>query len=145
MWYKLHSCPDARKWPSILVLCDLAFSLPFSNGRVKQIFSSLKVVKTIHRINLQGDTLNDLLDIYIEGPTLSLFCPDRAIKLWWSDCSTTRRVNQQLRKEYQLRNVNQDTADLESSQEDKEPEERSTLELWDDWFDDDRELDIGNL
>ena len=91
VWYKLHSCPDARKWPSILDLCDLAFSLPFSNGRVKQIFSSLKVVKTIRRTNLQGDTLNDHLDIYIEGPTLSLFCPNRAIELWWSDCSTTRQ------------------------------------------------------
>lgn len=145
VWYKLHSCPDARKWPSILGLCDLAFSLPFSNGRVEQIFSSLKVVKTIRRTNLQGDTLNDLLDIYIEGPTLSLFCPDRAIELWWSDCSTTRRVNQQPRKGFRPRNVNQDTADPESSQDDKEPEEHSTLELWDDWFDDDSELDTGNL
>ena len=139
VWYKLHTCPDARKWPSILGLCDLAFSLPFSNGRVEQIFSSLKVVKTIRRTNLQRDTLNDLLDIYIEGPTLSLFCPDHAIELWWSDCSTTRRVHQQPRKEYRPRN--QDTADPESSQKDKEPEKRSTLELWDDWFDDDSESD----
>ena len=34
VWYKLHSCPDARKWPSILGLCDLAFRLPFSNRRL---------------------------------------------------------------------------------------------------------------
>ena len=43
VWYKLYSCPDARKWPNVLSLCELSFSLPFSNGRVEQIFSSLKV------------------------------------------------------------------------------------------------------
>ena len=44
--YLLHVCPDAEKWPSVLVLCELVFSLPFSNGRVEQIFSSLKIIKT---------------------------------------------------------------------------------------------------
>ena len=60
----------------------LVFSLPFSNGRVEQIFSSLKVVKTSRRTNLENDTLNDLLEIYIEGPPLGCFCPDVAIELW---------------------------------------------------------------
>ena len=46
VWYLLHVCPDAEKWPSVLVLCELVFSLPFSNGRVEQIFSSLKIIKT---------------------------------------------------------------------------------------------------
>ena len=81
VWYRLHSCPDARKWPNILSLCELSFSLPFSNGRVEQIFSSLKVVKTTRKTNLQGDTLNDLLEIFVEGPTLSSFYPDPAIEL----------------------------------------------------------------
>lgn len=100
VWYKLFSCPDAKKWPNILVLCELSFSLPFSNGRVEQMFSSLKVLKTNRRTNIQSDTLNDLLEIYVEGPPSSSFCPDSAIELWWNDCATTRRVNQQPRKEY---------------------------------------------
>jgi len=66
-------------------------------GMVEQIFSSLK---TTRRTTMQGDTRNDLLEIYVEGPTLSPFCPDHAIELWWSDCSTTRSVNQQAKKEY---------------------------------------------
>ena len=37
-WYKLLSCPDAQKWFNVSSLCELAFSLPFSNGRVEQIF-----------------------------------------------------------------------------------------------------------
>ena len=132
VWYKLYSCPDARKWPNILSLCELSFSLPFSNGRDEQIFSSLKVLKTTRRTNMQGDTLNDLLEIYVEGPTLSSFCPDHAIELWWSDCSTTRRVNQQPRKEYRPRNL--ESSNPDSTQEQKE--ESLTLELWDEWFHD---------
>ena len=34
VWYLLRICPDATKWPSVLLLCELVFSLPFSNGRV---------------------------------------------------------------------------------------------------------------
>ena len=100
VWYKLYSCPDARKWPNVLSLCELSFSLPFSNGRVEQIFSSLKFLKTNRRTNMQNNTLNDLLEIYSEGSALSSFSPDQAIELWWSDCSTRRRVNQQPRNEY---------------------------------------------
>lgn len=89
-WYKLLSCPDAQKWTNFSSLCELAFSLPFLNGRVKQIFSSMKIIKTDHRTNLQADTMNDLLEIYVEGPPFSSYCADRAVELWWNDCSTTR-------------------------------------------------------
>ena len=70
-WYKLLSCPDAQKWTNVAGLCELAFSLPFSNGRVKQIFSSMKLIKTDCRTNLLADTMNDFLEIYIEGPPFS--------------------------------------------------------------------------
>jgi len=46
VWYKLYTYPDKGKWPNPLKLCALAFSLPFSNGWVEQIFSLLKVVRT---------------------------------------------------------------------------------------------------
>ena len=131
VWYKLHTCPDVRNWPNLLKLCALAFSLPFSNGRVEQIFSLMKVVKTACRSNLENDTLNDLLEIYIEGPPLSSFCPDVAIELWWSDCCTTRRVNQPPRKAYRPRNPASTTSDADS-----EEEECTPIQKWDKWFDD---------
>ena len=131
VWYKLHTCPDVRNWPNLLKLYALAFSLPFSNGRVEQIFSLMKVVKTARRSNLENDTLNDLLEIYIEGPILSSFCPDVAIELWWSDCCTTRRVNQLPRKTYRPRNPASTT-----SESDSEEEECTTIQKWDKWFDD---------
>ena len=68
VWYKLCTCPDFNKWPNILILMELCFSLPFSNERVEQIFSSLKVVKTNKRTKLATETLNGLLEIYVEGP-----------------------------------------------------------------------------
>ena len=89
-WYKLLSCPDAQKWTNVSSLCELAFSLPFSNGRVEQIFLSMKIIKTDCRTNLQADTMNDLLEIYVEGPPFSSYCADKAVELWWNDCSTTR-------------------------------------------------------
>jgi hypothetical protein len=47
VWYKLHVCPDASRWKDILILCELCFSLPFSNGRVERIFSSLNSSRPI--------------------------------------------------------------------------------------------------
>ena len=55
-------CPDSGKWPIILILCELAFSLPFSNGLVEQIFSRMKVIKSDRRTNMQASTLNDLME-----------------------------------------------------------------------------------
>ena len=50
VWYKLYSCPNAQNWSNIISLCELSFSLPFSNGRVEQIFSALKALKTTGQI-----------------------------------------------------------------------------------------------
>ena len=88
-------------------------------------------MKTTRRTNLQSDTLNDLLEIFVEGPALSSFSPDHAIELWWSDCSTTRRVRQQPRKEYRPRNP--EVSNAEPTQGEQKVE-RLILELWDEWF-----------
>jgi len=52
IWYKLHTCHDCNRWPNLLLLSELVFSLPFSNSRVEQIFSSLGCIKTKRRTNL---------------------------------------------------------------------------------------------
>ena len=88
---------------------------------------------------MQNTTLNDLLEIYIEGPALSSFSPDQAIELWWSDCSTRRRVNQQPRNEYRPRNP--DSSNPESTQEEAEEHLANPLELWDEWFHDTNDSD----
>ena len=133
IWYKLLTCPDSSKWPNLLFVCELTFSLPFSTSRVEQTFSMLKIVKTKHRTSLHTTTLSDRLEINVEGPPLSSFNPDAAVDLWWRECSTTRRVNQNPRKAYQPRASS--STNNQSEMEEESDIEESTLVLddWDDW------------
>ena len=96
VWYKLCVVSDATKWPNILLLSELLFSLPFSNGHVECIFSLMNVIKTDRRSNLHSSTLSDLLEIHSEGPALSNFCADEAVALWCEDCN--RRTTQNPRR-----------------------------------------------
>ena len=135
VWYKLHSTSDAVKWPNILLLSKLLFSLPFSSGTVERMFSMLKLIKTDRRTSLNTSTLSDLLDITIEGPALDDFSPDQAIENWWKLYSTSRRVNQQPRKAYRPRSST--TGESSSTCTFQESEQESlTVSDWDNWFDD---------
>ena len=100
VWYQLYSSPDSTKWPNIMLVSELLLSLPFSTAKVERFFSTLKIIKNERRTNLSCSTLNDLLEVNTEGPTLTNFSADAAVVLWWSDCSSGRRVNQKPRKEY---------------------------------------------
>ena len=114
----------------MLQLSELLFSLPFSNGHVESVFSTLKNIKTERRTLLKRDTLSDLLEIQAEGPSLEEFSPSQAVKLWWDDCQATRRVNQVPRKEYRPRDsggMSSDTLQAEGE------EQSSSLEDWDIW------------
>lgn len=71
VWCKLHTCPDASKWQNLIGVCELVFSLPFSNAHVERLFSNLKVIiKTNRCTKLEFTTLSDLLEIRVEGPPL---------------------------------------------------------------------------
>lgn len=138
IWYKLHTSPDSSRWPNILILSELLFSLPISTSRVEQLFSLLKVIKTKRRTSINNSTLHDLLEINVEGPPLASFDANAAVQLWWSDCCTSQRVNQNPRKEYRPRASS--SSPLEGSESTNvEDTESSTLNLsaWDDWFDSD--------
>ena len=91
IWYQLHSSPDSVKWPNILLVSELLFSLPFSTAKVERLFSMLKIIKNERRTNLNVSTVNDLLEVSTEGPSLSSFSADAAIDLWWSDTSSLEK------------------------------------------------------
>ena len=139
IWYKLHTSPDSSRWHNIFMLCEHLFSLPISTSRVEQLFSLLKIIKTKRQTSINNSTLHDLLQINVEGPPLSSFNANVAIQLWWTDCCTSRRVNQNPRKEYRPRA----TSSNDSPQEESTSVEDSTLTLsaWDDWFDSDTQSD----
>ena len=126
-WHKLHQVPDAMMWPNELFLSELLFSLPFTNSEVERMFSALKVIKTERHTSLNTCTLNDLMEINIEGPSFENFSADQAVDFWWADCA--RRPNQSARKEYSPR------ATAESSESDSEKDAADfTVDDWDDWF-----------
>ena len=83
-------------------------SLIQTNGEMSSDFEwtsrkNVFVIKTERRNCLQTDTLSDLFEIQLEGPSLTNFSPENAVKIWWDGCKTTQRVNQRPRKDYQCR------------------------------------------
>ena len=72
-------------------------------------------VKTKRRCSFRISTLCDLLELNIEGPSLSQFSADAAVDLWWTECCTTCRVNQKPRKKCTGRGAT-------SNQNEEEPE-----------------------
>ena len=52
VWYKLCTAHDARKWPNVMLVSELLFSLPFTNSIVERAFSAMKIVKTNRRTSL---------------------------------------------------------------------------------------------
>ena len=134
VWYQLHTVPDSTKWPNVLLLSELLFGLPFSNAHVERVFSTLKVIKTERRTHLDKQTLSDLLEIQVEGPPLAEFSPNEAVKLWWEDCKTTRRVNQAPRKEYRPRDsAGTSLGTLQFETEEQSETKTVSLEDWDKW------------
>ena len=60
--------------------------------------------------------------------------------MWWKDCATTRRVNQNARKEYRPRQSG--SGATSSSTTEEEEDEELALNDWDKWFKYDEELMI---
>lgn len=81
---------------------------------------------------MNTSTLNDLMDISIEGPDLKDFSPNEAIDSWWKACGTSRRTNQHARKEYRPRSSSSGQAQSSSATKEEESSEESlTLTDWD--------------
>ena len=142
VWYNLHIYPDSSKWPNVLLLCELVFCLPFSNSCVEQMFSCLKLIKTNNRMSLSTDTLDDLLEINVEGPAFTEFSADSAVELWWQECCTSRRPNQPQRKLYKPRmntssssTCTSDTDCVTSSSKTDGQDSTISLDEWDNLFD----------
>ena len=96
--------PNATEWCNCLTLaCRLLLTLPVSNGKLKRIFSTFKVIKVDKRSLLGNDTLDDLLVLNTDRIPLKDFNPDRSITMWWK--AKTRRPNQHQRKEYKKTQV----------------------------------------
>ena len=128
VWWRLFNAPNSAEWSNILVLAELLFSLPGSNGKLERIFSLLGTIKVEKRSCLTNESLDDLQLLKSDKTPLSNFNPDPSIDLWLS--AKSRRQSQKKRKEYRQRRSDGPSSSqaLEDSS-DSEPED--TLRLWD--------------
>ena len=106
------------------------------------MFSCLKLIKTNNRTSLSTDTLDDLLEINVEGPAFKEFSADSAVELWWQECCTSRRPNQPQRKLHKPRmntssssTCTSDTDCVTSSSKTDGQDSTISLDEWDNLFD----------
>ena len=108
------------------------------------MFSSLKLIKTNRRTRLNCDTLDELMEIHVEGPSLERFSAEQAAEPWWEHCKSERRPNQSARKPYVPRKTTQRDTNTPA---DGESESQLSLSLreWDTWFNDSDNSNDGEL
>jgi len=63
MWWQIFHSPNCNEWTNLLILIQLLFALPASNGKIERVFPQLNVIKTKKRTALSNDTIDDLLVI----------------------------------------------------------------------------------
>ncbi len=49
VWWKLFQSPTATDWANVLILAQLLFTLPVSNGKLERVFSTMKNIKVEKR------------------------------------------------------------------------------------------------
>ncbi|CAG8458076.1 8780_t:CDS:2 [Scutellospora calospora] len=72
-------------YPNISILASLLLILPLSNAYVERVFSYQNNIKTKLRNRIQLETLNDLLIISLNGPSIELFDFEKAYNYWISN------------------------------------------------------------
>ena len=97
VWWRLFHAPSSSEWPNILILAELLFSLPASNGKLERVFSLFGVIKVDKHSLLSNETLDDLV-LNCDKIPLDKFDPNPGIDLWWS--AKARRPLQKPRKQY---------------------------------------------
>ncbi|KAI2652236.1 Zinc finger protein 862 [Labeo rohita] len=64
----------------ILLLVKLMLTLSPSTAICERGFSCMNRVKTTHRTSLQPETLNDCMQLSINGESVESFCPDKVVR-----------------------------------------------------------------
>ena len=82
VWWRVFNAFNATEWSNALLLVQLLFSLPASNGKLERVFSTVNVIKVNKRDN---DSLDDLE------------CRMLRKSLWQPDHGHTKRNLQQVK------------------------------------------------
>ena len=137
VWWCLFNAPTASEWSNVLLLAELLFSLPSSNGKLERLFSMFKSTRS----SLSNNTVKDLITINSDCLPKHSFNADRSIELWWK--AKTRRVNQQPCQPYKKRCSTRDRSCSSSSvltdkeESESEADKSTLLKDCDHWLNDD--------
>ena len=63
--WRLFNAPTASEWSNVLLLAELLFSLPSSNGKLEWLFSTFNIMKGTRRSSLSNNTVKDLLTLIV--------------------------------------------------------------------------------
>ena len=77
----------------LMPLVQIMMTLSMSTAIVERGFSHMNIVKNSTRTLLNNNTLNDLMELKINGPTLTNFTPDKAIIHWMNKGKGSRHLN----------------------------------------------------
>ena len=138
VWWRLFHSPSSSEWSNALILVELLFSLPASNGKLERVFSQLGVIKTDKRSLLSNEALDDLLMITTNNIPLEKFDPNPAIDLWWNakqrrPCEKERRKYRPREKRLPVGTPAATPITIESESSNSESEEDADHILLDDW------------
>ena len=145
VWWRLFYAVNSSEWSNALILIQLLFSLPASNGKLERVFSTAKVIKSEKRSTLSNESLDNLLVLNSEKIPLQKFNPDHSIDMWWD--SKRRRPQQKARKKYAKwfsvqsstdssgAATTSDTCDLMDSEAESDSDSlQNILDDWDNWI-----------
>ena len=76
----------------MLVLLEIMMTISSSTAACERGFSCMNNQKTTLRTTLAHSTLDDIMRICIDGPTLREFNAERHVKSWTSNAKGTRHI-----------------------------------------------------
>ncbi|KAL9977661.1 hypothetical protein ACROYT_G015090 [Oculina patagonica] len=83
--------PYKSDYQNVLHLVELLLVLPISSAQCERAFSTQNCIKSAKRSCLETETTEDLIYIYLEGPSMAEFVPSLAVDLWFSSGEKPRR------------------------------------------------------
>ncbi|CAK6967190.1 hypothetical protein DNTS_001834 [Scomber scombrus] len=85
--------PYCSEYKNILHLVHIMLVLPVSAAVCERGFSAQKRIKSDTRASLHSDTVEDLIRISVEGPSLEDFDSRESVASWFSQGQRSRRTN----------------------------------------------------
>ena len=80
----LTKMPYRQDFQNVLHLVEILLVLPISAAQCKRAISAQNRIKSSMRVNLGSATLEDLIRIAAEGPTVAGFDPAQTVDKWFT-------------------------------------------------------------